>query len=96
MNIYVSNLAFQVKDQDLKTLFAPFGEVTSVNVIMDRATGQSRGFAFVDMTDSAGEEAIKALDGAELEGRSLSVSLARPKTTRPREGLFPDGNRDRY
>jgi RNA recognition motif-containing protein len=97
MNIYVSNLAFQVKDQDLKTLFAPFGEVSLVNVVMDRTTGQSRGFAFVEMTDSAGEEAIKALNGTELEGRALSVSVARPKPTKPRrEGLLSEGNNGRY
>jgi RNA recognition motif-containing protein len=95
MNIYVSNLAFQVKDQELKTLFAAYGEVESANIIVDRTTGQSRGFAFVEMSDSAGEEAIKALDGTSLEGRSISVSLARPKPTQPRRQGF-SSDRDRY
>lgn len=78
--MYVSNLGFQVTDEDLKNLFNKFGEVTSAKVIMDRETGRSRGFAFVEMADKAGEEAMKELDGKQIDGRAISVSKARPKS----------------
>jgi|ERR1700677_3626716 RNA recognition motif-containing protein len=80
MNMYVSNLGFQVTDEELRSLFDKFGEVTSVKVIMDRETGRSRGFAFVEMSDKAGEEAMKELDGKQLDGRAISVTKARPKS----------------
>ena len=80
MNMYVSNLSFQVTDEELRTLFGKFGEVTSTKVIMDRETGRSRGFAFVEMPDKAGEEAMKELDGKQLDGRAISVSKAKPKS----------------
>jgi RNA recognition motif-containing protein len=80
MNMYVSNLGFQVTDEELRSLFDKFGEVTSVKVIMDRETGRSRGFAFVEMADKAGEEAMKELDGKQLDGRAISVTKARPKS----------------
>lgn len=80
MNMYVSNLGFQVTDQDLKTLFEKFGEVTSAKVVMDRVTGKSRGFGFVEMPDAAAEAAMAKLEGSDLDGRTLSVSKARPKT----------------
>lgn len=80
MNMYVSNLGFQVNDQELKTLFSKFGEVTSAKVVMDRETGRSRGFGFVEMPDAAAEEAMKSLDGTQVDGRSISVSKARPKS----------------
>jgi cold-inducible RNA-binding protein len=80
MNMYVSNLGFQVTDDELRSLFDKFGEVTSVKVIMDRETGRSRGFAFVEMADKAGEEAMKELDGKNLDGRAISVTKARPKS----------------
>jgi RNA recognition motif-containing protein len=80
MNMYVSNLGFQVTDEELRSLFDKFGEVTSVKVIMDRETGRSRGFAFVEMPDKAGEEAMKELDGKQLDGRAISVTKARPKS----------------
>jgi RNA recognition motif-containing protein len=93
MNIYVSNLGFQVSDQDLKKLFTPFGEVTSVNVITDKVTGKSRGFAFVEMPDKAAEAAIKELEGVQLDGRTISVSKARPKTeNRGGGGFHPNRN----
>jgi RNA recognition motif-containing protein len=79
MTMYVSNLGFQVTDQELKSLFDKFGEVTSAKVIMDRETGRSRGFGFVEMADKASEEAIKELNGKELDGRAIAVSKARPK-----------------
>lgn len=78
--MYVSNLGFQVTDDELRSLFDKFGEVTSVKVIMDRETGRSRGFAFVEMADKAGEEAMKELDGKNLDGRAISVTKARPKS----------------
>lgn len=80
MNIYVSNLSFQVGDEDLKGFFAAYGEVTSAKVITDRETNRSRGFGFVEMTsDAEGETAIKNLDGSVVDGRSISVNVARPK-----------------
>ncbi|SRR5258708_6639011 len=81
MNLYVSNLSFQVTDEELKTLFEKFGEVTSAKVITDKGTGRSRGFAFVELPDTAGEEAIKELDGKQLDGRAISVSKAKPKSS---------------
>ena len=80
MNIYVSNLSFQVTDEQLRSLFDKFGEVTSAKVITDRESGRSRGFAFVEMADKAGEEAMKELDGKQLDGRAISVTKARPKS----------------
>ena len=80
MNIYVSNLGFHVGDQDLKDLFAAYGEVTSAKVITDRETNRSRGFGFVEMpNESEGQEAIKKLNGASVEGRPISVNVAKPK-----------------
>jgi RNA recognition motif-containing protein len=80
MNIYVSNLSFNVHDQDLKDFFAPYGEVTSAKVIIDKFTGKSRGFGFVDMPDdSAAKKAITALDNGIVDGRTVKVVEARPK-----------------
>ncbi len=79
MNIYVSNLSFNVQDEDLKEFFAPYGEVTSAKVINDKETGQSRGFGFVEMPDDAAAKAIAELDQATVEGRSIRVTEARPK-----------------
>ena len=90
--MYVSNLGFQVTDGELKSLFDKFGEVTSAKVIMDKGTGRSRGFGFVEMADKAGEEAIKELDGRPLDGRPISVSKAEPKTGSGGGGSF---SRDR-
>jgi len=80
MNMYVSNLAFQVTDEELRSMFAKYGEVTSAKVVMERETGRSRGFGFVEMADKAAEEAMKDLDGTQLDGRSISVSKAKPKS----------------
>lgn len=94
MNMYVSNLSFQVTDDELKSLFDKFGEVTSVKVITDKATGRSRGFGFVEMSDKAGEEAIKELDGKQLDGRAISVSKAKPKSSNGNGSFSRDrGNR---
>ena len=78
--MYVSNLGFQVTDSELKSMFGKYGEVTSVKVITDRETGRSRGFAFVEMDDKAAENAMRELDGTQVDGRAISVTKARPKT----------------
>ncbi|HTI10975.1 MAG TPA: RNA-binding protein [Puia sp.] len=80
MNMYVSNLGFQVTDEELKSMFSKYGEVTSAKVIADRETGRSRGFAFVEMADKAAESAMKELDGTHLDGRTISVSKAKPRS----------------
>jgi RNA recognition motif-containing protein len=80
MNIYVSNLSFAVKDEDLREFFAEYGEVASAKVIMDKFTNRSRGFAFVEMPDdAAAQKAIDELDGATVDGRTIKVNVARPK-----------------
>lgn len=80
MNIFVSNLSFQVESKDLQDFFTPFGEVTSAKVIMDRESGRSRGFGFVEMpNDTAGAEAISKLNGSTVGGRPITVTEARPK-----------------
>ena len=80
MNIFVSNLDFKVESGDLTDFFAPYGEVVSAKVITDRETGRSRGFGFVEMAnDAAGKEAISNLNGAVVEGRAMTVNVARPK-----------------
>ncbi|HVG41790.1 MAG TPA: RNA-binding protein [Chitinophagaceae bacterium] len=84
MNIYVSNLSFNIQDEDLKEFFTPYGEVSSAKVIMDRETNQSRGFGFVEMSDdSAAKKAISELDGASIDNRSIKVMEAKPKEDRP-------------
>jgi RNA recognition motif-containing protein len=83
MNMYVSNLSFHTGDDDLKKLFEQFGAVSSAKVIADRETGRSRGFGFVEMaSDDEAKEAIKGLNNKEVEGRAMSVSVAKEKTTR--------------
>ncbi|PHX74473.1 MAG: RNA-binding protein [Chitinophagaceae bacterium] len=87
MNIYVSNLSFNVQDEDLKEFFAEYGEVTSAKVITDKFTGRSRGFGFVEMSDdAAAQKAIQELDGATVEGRAIKVSEAKPREQRPSTG----------
>ncbi|MBS1760032.1 MAG: RNA-binding protein [Bacteroidetes bacterium] len=84
MNIYVSNLPFAVIDEDLRSYFAEYGEVSSAKVIMDKFTNRSKGFGFVEMTDdAAAEKAIAELNGATIEGRQIKVNVARPKEERP-------------
>ena len=82
-NIYVGNLAFTATDEDLRSAFEQFGEVTSVSIIQDRETGRSRGFAFVEMADGEqAKEAIENLDGASISGRNVKVNEARPREPR--------------
>ena len=78
MNIYVGNISWGLTDQDLENVFAEHGTVTSAKIITDRATGRSRGFGFVEMSDGA-EAAIEALNGTEVDGRELVVNESRPK-----------------
>ncbi|HXV61494.1 MAG TPA: RNA-binding protein [Vicinamibacteria bacterium] len=80
-NIYVGNCSFDVTEQQLRDAFAAYGEVSSVNVITDRDTGRPRGFAFVEMSETAAAQAaIRGLNGKELGGRALNVNEARPRT----------------
>ena len=90
MNIFVGNLSFQTTQEDLHAAFAQYGNVEKVNIVTDRDTGQSRGFAFVEMTERRdAETAIAQLNGAEMNGRALNVNEARPKPAR--EGGFGGG-----
>ncbi len=83
MNMYVSNLSFHMKDEELKTLFEQFGAVSSAKVIMDKISNQSRGFGFVEMSDEvAAQKAVKELNGVMADGRSIKVSEARPREDR--------------
>jgi len=83
MNIYVGNLPYSLTEEELKAAFSEFGEVSSVNIIMDRMSGQSKGFGFVEMSDnSEADEAIKALNESALNGRNIKVNQARPRGER--------------
>lgn len=83
MNIYVSNLSFNVQDEDLKSYFADYGDVTSAKVITDKFTNRSRGFGFVEMSDDeAAQKAIAELDGATVDGRAIKVNVAKPREER--------------
>ena len=84
MNLYVSNLSFHTADDDLRKLFEQFGSVSSAKVITDRETGRSRGFGFVEMkSDDEASTAMAKLNNKEIEGRMISVTVAREKTSRP-------------
>lgn len=84
MNIYISGLSYGVNEASLTDLFAEYGEISSVKVILDRETGRSRGFAFVEMpNDADGQKAIDELNGVEYDGKVISVSVARPRVERP-------------
>jgi cold-inducible RNA-binding protein len=83
--IYVGNLSFQMSDQDLMALFTEYGQVNSAAVVLDRETGRSRGFGFVEMeSDDAAKNAIESLNGRDIEGRTLNVNEARPREPRSR------------
>ena len=80
MNIYVGNLSWNLKEQDLTDLFTPFGEVASAKIVMDKFTNRSKGFGFVDMpNDEQAQAAIAQLNGSEVDGRNLVVNESRPK-----------------
>jgi RNA recognition motif-containing protein len=83
MNIYVGNLPYSLTEDDLKAAFSEFGEVSSASIIMDRTSGQSKGFGFVEMPDnSEADQAIKALNESALNGRNITVNQARPRGER--------------
>lgn len=99
MKIFVGNFSFNTTEDDLRSLFEPFGAIESVAVVTDRATGRSRGFGFVEMGDRGqAEKAIEALNGKEFGGRTLNINEARPKTDGgPRGGRGGrGGGRDDY
>ena len=86
MNMYVANLAFNVQEEDLKTLFGTCGEVVSAKIITNRDTGESRGFGFVQMkTNEDGKRALESLNHKELLGRNITVSEAREKESKPQQ-----------
>jgi RNA recognition motif-containing protein len=95
MNLYVGNLSFDTTEADLMQAFGAHGTVTKAQLVIDRDTGRSRGFAFVEMSNG-GDAAIAALNGAQLQGRTLTVNIARPKSrslliqsTKPRNAKAP-------
>lgn len=85
MNIYVGNLSYKMTDEDLGKLFSTFGSVSLSKIVIDRETGRSKGFGFVEMPNQAeGDEAIRQLDGKEVDGRNIKVNVAKPKEEKPR------------
>ena len=88
MNIYVGNLSYEIKEDNLKVLFSEFGEVENAKIIMDRFTGRSKGFGFVEMPDnSEADQAIKALNGKFIEGRNIKVNPANPGGKRSKKSF---------
>ena len=103
--LFVGNLSFQTTENDLNDAFAAHGSITEVNLMMDRTTNRSRGFAFVTMsTDEEAQKAIAAMNGVDLGGRSITVNIAKPREERPSGGRREyggggggyRGNRNRY
>ncbi len=92
MKIYVGNLPWTIHDPELEELFAPYGEVQSANVVMDRETGRSRGFGFVEMDDEAGRAAIAELNDKEVQSRRLRISQAKERERSRDRG----DNKDRW
>jgi hypothetical protein len=90
--LYVGNLPYQVRDSDLEEAFSQFGQVTSAKVMMERETGRSKGFGFVEMgSDAEAQAAINGMNGQPMGGRSVVVNEARPMENRPRSGGFGGG-----
>jgi len=97
MNIYVSNLNFSTTSESLQELFTAYGEVESTKIITDRETGRSRGFGFVEMpNDAEGQKAIDELNNADYEGKTITVTIARPKTDRAGGGYNNRGGNGGY
>jgi cold-inducible RNA-binding protein len=93
-NLYVGNLPHSTTEDQLRAVFEPHGAVDRVNIVTDRETGRSRGFAFVEMTNAGeAEKAIAALNGTELGGRALKINEAKPKSDKPRSGGQKFGGR---
>ncbi len=88
MNIYVGNLPFSATDEELRAIFEEFGVVQSAKVIIDRETGRSRGFGFVEMSENIARKAITAVNGKEMDGMELTVNEAKPKTNNTRDRRF--------
>lgn len=101
MNIFVSNLNYVIKDDDLRKAFEEYGEVSSAKVITDKFSGRSRGFGFVEMSDEDGQKAIEGLNGASLQDKVINVAVARPREDRSNDrGGYSRGrnnyNNNRY
>lgn len=97
MNIYVSNLSFNVQDEDLREFFAEYGEVNSAKVITDKFTNRSRGFGFVEMPDEeAAQKAIAELDGGLVEGRAIKVMIAKPREEKSNNNRSASFSRNRW
>lgn len=98
MNIFVAGLNYRISEAELGDLFAEYGEITSVKLVTERETGRSKGYGFVEMTDEeAGKKAIEALNGVEIDGRAIAVSVARPREEAPRRNNYGGGgNRGGY
>jgi RNA recognition motif-containing protein len=96
-NIFVGNLSFQTTEQDVRTLFEAHGSVDRVNIVTDRESGQPRGFGFVEMTnDAEGNKAIGAINGKDVDGKTLNVNEAKPKSEGASRGGGGGGGRGRY
>lgn len=92
MNLFVANLDFDMDDNDLRTVFEPYGEVQSAKVILHRDTGRSRGFGFVEMADEQARDAISALNEQEVNGRALVIKEAEERRERSNGGFRPRNN----
>lgn len=87
MNLYVGNISYGMTDEDLRTVFEEFGEVTRVHVVKDRETNRSKGFAFVEMaSEEAGEMAVEKLNNSKVDNRTIRVNKAHPREKRPSQG----------
>ena len=94
MNLYISNLSYNISDEDLRQLFADYGEITSAKVIMDRETGRSRGFGFVELSDDElAKKAIEELNQASYDGKVINIAEARPREDRGDRGGRFNNNR---
>ena len=94
MNLYISNLSYNISDEDLRLLFADYGEITSAKVIMDRETGRSRGFGFVELSeDELAKKAIEELNQASYDGKVINITEARPREDRGDRGGRFNNNR---
>ena len=94
MNLYISNLSYNISDEDLRQLFADYGEITSAIVIMDRETGRSRGFGFVELSDDElAKKAIEELNQASYDGKVINITEARPREDRGDRGGRFNNNR---
>ena len=89
MNIYVGSLSYDVTEDEVRDVFSPYGEISSISIIKDKFSGKSKGFGFVEMPNQAeAEEAIKTLNESELKGRNIKVNQAKPKEERPKRRAY--------